>query len=512
MTIVEAISRMRSPAFKTAVRTARLGRSLWSVLSFSLADNRIAPGRSLSVVLETGRISVVYASRFLSRIKIRGIRCYPFEEGKVPTPENLASAVALAINGLRIPRTQVTLVIPKAWAIMKTAEFPLTVKDNLSAVISYELDRLTPLSADRAFYDFRIIGEDKSRLKIMLAAMNSDILQPYLTALKEREIRIRRVTISTFAFAALGHYVNRSGSTIFIASHAGGYEGGLVRDGRLQISLAENFSSGDEQSRESMIAAAINPLIDMIKKEGQSPHVMVDHPLSEPRYSRLRDVIHAPVRFIREIDLGIECLNNVNPKEVSHMALGGALECLWTGTSKMNLLDRGIHESSRTPMALSIGILSILILLGVFWILSPLQIEEQRLEAIDREISIRKDEVKKVEALKKDVENIEKEIFTIRSFKTSRPMVMILLKELTRSLPKNAWLSRVRIAESIVEIEGYAASATELLPKLEASEYFKKVDFASPTIRDTRMKADRFAIKMEIEGLPEEKAGNGKQK
>ncbi len=80
-------------------------------------------------------------------------------------------------------------------------------------------------------------------------------------------------------------------------------------------------------------------------------------------------------------------------------------------------------------------------------------------------------------------------------------MTLDLLKEMTRVLPKNTWLSRVRFTESTVEIEGYAASAAETLPKLEASRYFKKVEFASPTTRDIRLNADRFIIKMEIEGF-----------
>ena len=46
---------------------------------------------------------------------------------------------------------------------------------------------------------------------------------------------------------------------------------------------------------------------------------------------------------------------------------------------------------------------------------------------------------------------------------------------------------------------------TGILPKLEDSRYFKKVEFASPTIRDTRLKADRFIIKMEIETPSAEK-------
>jgi Tfp pilus assembly protein PilN len=76
-----------------------------------------------------------------------------------------------------------------------------------------------------------------------------------------------------------------------------------------------------------------------------------------------------------------------------------------------------------------------------------------------------------------------------------------ILKELTTVLPKTSWLTRVRITETNVEIEGYAGSATELLPKLEASPFFKKAEFASPTFRDARMNSDRFIIKMEIEGI-----------
>ena len=156
-------------------------------------------------------------------------------------------------------------------------------------------------------------------------------------------------------------------------------------------------------------------------------------------------------------------------------------------------------------MALTLLLLAVLVASGLFWMVSPLQIEERKIEIIDQEIAARKDEVKKVEALKKEREGLEKEIAAINAFRTSRPMALNLLRELTRTLPSNVWLSRVRFTESTAEIEGYAASATDILPKLEASRYFKKVEFASPTTRDVRLNADRFIIKMETEELPEEK-------
>jgi hypothetical protein len=66
-------------------------------------------------------------------------------------------------------------------------------------------------------------------------------------------------------------------------------------------------------------------------------------------------------------------------------------------------------------------------------------------------------------------------------------------------------LTRLKITDKTVDIEGYSASATEIILKLENSKYFQKVEFASPTFRDPRQNNDRFVIKMEL------KSNNNKQ-
>ena len=390
MTTGEMIRISTSLFSETAMSIARMGRILRNVLFFSLADDRIAPKRHLSVLLESGGASVVLRSRFLSRMKTRRILRYPFEAGTYPTPDSLASVVALAMNALKVTGAQMRLVVPKAWTVVKTAEFPLVVKDTLSDVIAYELDRLTPLSPEKAFYDFRILAEDENRIRILLAAIKAEKLQPYLDALTEKGITI----------------------------------GGVSTAGVPGLDPEEN---------------------------------------------------------------------------------GGVVD-------KINLLEKGIHQRPKTPMALTVLLLALLFASGLFWMASPLQIEVKKIEIINREIAVRKDEVKKVEALKKEIAGLEKEIAAIDAFRTARPLTINLLKEMTQVLPNNVWLSRVRFTESAAEIEGYAASAADTLPKLEASRYFKKVEFASPTTRDVRLNADRFIIKMEIEGLPDGKERNEQKK
>ncbi len=56
MTTAEIIRISTSFASETAVNIARMGRLLRDVLFFSLADERIAPERRLSVLLESGGV------------------------------------------------------------------------------------------------------------------------------------------------------------------------------------------------------------------------------------------------------------------------------------------------------------------------------------------------------------------------------------------------------------------------------------------------------------------------
>ena len=48
-----------------------------------------------------------------------------------------------------------------------------------------------------------------------------------------------------------------------------------------------------------------------------------------------------------------------------------------------------------------------------------------------------------------------------------------------------------------IQLDGFARAASELIPKLEESERFKNVKFASPTTK--AQERDRFSISMELE-------------
>jgi general secretion pathway protein L len=476
-------------------------KSVWAplrrVLAFSLADESVAPAKNVTVSIEKGVLSVAYATRIFSRIRVKGFKTYPVEE-KFPGPESLASSVALAMNALGAPGADITLSIPKAWTIIKIAEFPSTVKDNISDVVSYEMDRLTPFSPGEVLYDFRILKENKERLSLLLVAVRADMINPYREALAEKGFHVSRVTLNLSGAGALCSHVDKCSDFVFVKVGDKEYEGAVFSDGSLANAFTGNFGSGDERTKLDTLVAEIESLAGEAGKEGKSPRVMVS---LKDRNSSLGEMLKLrltmPLRILEETDMSI----GLRAREVPFDAAGGAIESLRSQPRGLNLLLKGQQEREKPPITLTIILIIALIAVLSVYLVAPVKIEGNRLQEIERQITMRKDEVRKVEALKKDIGALESEISSITSFKEDRPMALAILKELTTILPKTAWLSRARITGTTVEIEGYAVTATELLPKLEGSKYLKKVEFASPTFRDARMNADRFSIKMEIEGL-----------
>lgn len=482
------------------------------LLTFSLADDSIYPAKTISVSLDKDSLSVVYGSRLFSRMKIQGIREYPFE-GRYPQPEVFASSLALAISDFGARNAQVTLCIPKAWTVIKTAEFPVTVRENLSNVIAYELDRITPFTAANAFYDFRVLGESDGKLSILVVATRADVVQSYIDALREKGISVSRVTANLSGIETLCRFIGMKRDIVYFELSKDGFEGALFHNNSVSNVLTGNFSTDDERSHAELIVREISSLAETVKSSGGEPRVMVHLREANPGLKELlRAQLQQSVLFLNETDIRIK--HPSYEGGLPYAALGGAVESLWPRANKLDLLTKGVHTAAKVPKFLTVLLLLIILGLWIVYLIAPLQIEEKRLEEIDRQISSRKEEVKKVEALKSEREALEGEIATVNNFKENRRMTIDILKELTAILPKSAWLSRVRVSPTNVDLEGYASSATGLLSKLEASPFFKKVEFSSPTFRDTRMNADRFNIKMEMEGVnieatkPEEETGD----
>ncbi len=504
-----ALQKLVTISSESIEKVKRIVEPVRKILFLSLGDETILPKRCLALSIEPGYLSIVYGSRLFSRIKVRAARTTLFEENKFPAPANVASALALARNELKALRSEVTLSIPKTWAVARLTELPDTVKENLADVISYELDRWTPFTSGNALYDFRVLGEENGKLSIMLIAAKADLINPYLEAIREKGITVNRVTVSPSAIATFCSHGHPQSSAIFTNLGTGTYEVGLVLDKGLASFCAGSIDPDNPQPGLDAVIKEIDRCAVAAAMQGGTPRLLLCAPEGDIG-RQLRGRVPSAIDLYEGANARLNL--PLSAGRIPAAAAGSMLESLLPQAKGFNLLKKGRHEKETTPLVFTVALVVVLLALGILYVIAPLKMEERRLEEIERRVTGIRGEVKKVEALKKEVDALETEASTIDGFKKDRPMTLLILKELTGILPKSAWLTRARITDTTVEIEGYAAAATELLSKLEASPYLKKVEFASPTFRDVRLNSDRFVIKMEIEVPGKEAEGKVKQK
>jgi Tfp pilus assembly PilM family ATPase/Tfp pilus assembly protein PilN len=499
------IKRLSSLASSSFSLFQRIWNPLCGILSLSPADENFYPAKNISVSIERGRLSVAYGSRFLSKITMRKSRQYTYEEGRYPQPDFLASSLTLFLSEFGASGVDVTFLIPKAWTIIQTVDLPVTVRENLPEVLSYELDRLTPFSAENALYDYRVISTDAEKLRVMLVVARADIVKPYLDILSVSGINVSRISVSLSSFQTVLHHVDSKFDNIIFLSVIGKeYEGALFSNGEIKESFAGSFSGEDQQAQVQTITSALSPLMNNVKQHGKSPAVItLLQDMNASLKESLRQSIGFPVSSLHEMDMKITMQEKTD--KIPYAAIGCTLESLLPKAHRINLLSKGFNEKSSSPKILTIVLLCIILSIWIVYLLSPLKVESRKLQAIDHQISIRKDAVMNVNELKNELKSLNTDIETIYTFKHDKPSAMNVLKELTTILPKSTWLTRIRISETRVQIEGYAASASGLLSKLETSPYFQKAEFAAPTFRDKRLSASRFNIKVEFEGTDAKK-------
>jgi general secretion pathway protein L len=82
--------------------------------------------------------------------------------------------------------------------------------------------------------------------------------------------------------------------------------------------------------------------------------------------------------------------------------------------------------------------------------------------------------------------------------RSSTPLVVAVLNEVTRVLPDNTWLDRVEVNQGQVRLQGESEQAAILLALFEDSAMFSDAKFSSTITRNARSERDRFGIEVSI--------------
>lgn len=403
------------------------------------------------------------------------------------------------------------LGVPREKTIVRQIDLPLAVEENLPQVISYELERYIPFTVEEVYFAYQVIqrGVEENLLRIFLVAMKKESLEYYLDILKEAQIEPTIVEISSTALL----------NTILF-NHSG-LDKGLRAIIHLEDSFLEILLFQGKSLKYSRVLTLNGDISSPLKGElecalwEEARHgyncSIKELIINDARVESTNNNIFAAIQEVTGIGTSaidpfkkIKALPGTRPTPSTNLVypIGLGLRGVDRGWSKINLLPIELRKKKKKGRVLTTLILIGLVLLLSIANLSTHLIKERRdLSRLEASIARLKTQVSFVEQQQKKADEIIKEIRFFDAAQNSQPSKLEILKELTNILPADAWLTNLTFGESRLVIDGFASSASDLIPLLDRSPLFQNVEFDSPITKGMES-SERFKIKLEIEIAP----------
>ncbi len=164
-------------------------------------------------------------------------------------------------------------------------------------------------------------------------------------------------------------------------------------------------------------------------------------------------------------------------------------------TLHYNLLPQKLHDKPDQRKRIVNGLLLVL-LFALISLTAFMPIWMQRSYMLDLEDEVRqsKKAALEVKALKKDAQDMLRESNYLLEKKSTEPILVEMLNELSMRIPDDTWLTNINYRESKLQIHGQSPSASALIEVIEASSYFENVSFVSPVNQDRNTGLERFQI------------------
>jgi len=461
----------------------------------------------LGIDFRQNHLILTFLRKTLNRIRLVDYRIYPlWSEGQKEVQQaQWISLITSFISKHQVNKERVAVSIPREKVVVRFIRLPLATKENLRKVLEYEAPKYTPFDKEEVYFDYQVLKEDRESLHLIAVFVRKTELDPYLSLLRRIGIRPDSVQIPSAAALNLFFYhegEKGTGNAVLLELSNPFCEMNLIqgKDWKESFHLALLPEKREARILQTLKQAGVNGgagqnfsfyVYGLDAAEGSLPEMSQGEALknfSPPPLGR------------------IEVGKNETKPDYIYASIGLPLQGLTSTRVGLNLLPQEMRRKIRQVAKPLFFVLLILALaLAGSWALGSYRYYRSELDRLRAEVKKKKPEVEAVERLQKKRGEIIKEITEMEKIATAEASRIEILRGLTEALPPTVWIWNLKCSGKDVEISGFADSAAELIPILDKSPLFEKVEFASPVTkeRDRRGTAEkereRFKIKMKLE-------------
>jgi len=462
---------------------------------------------SFGIDFRQNHLVLTLLKRSFGRIKLVDCGIHPIlpENQKEERQAQIVSLINTFISKHQISRERISISIPREKAVVRFIRLPIATKENLRRVLEYETSKYTPFERGETCFDYHILKEEKEWLDLLAVFVKKVDVDHYLSSLKK--IRIQPISIQVPFTAALNLFFYNEGakekevSVLFDVSDLF-FEMNLIQERNLRETLHLPLPSEGKESRMMNTLQRSGLKGDSLSKA----EVFVYGLGSDDRMvASLKEIDQIKGVFFPPLNR-VEVEERVSEVHRIYASIGVPLKGLVKTRFDLDLLPFEMRKKVRQiGKPLLVILISIALFLSLTWGIGVSMRYRKELNAIAAEIKKRRPEVEAVEKLQKQKEEFGKEISGLGKVKMEEVSKIEMLRELTQLLPNTVWVWNFKYNGKEIEISGFADSASDLIPLLDKSSLFEKVEFLAPVTkeritigRETKEK-ERFKIKARLE-------------
>jgi Tfp pilus assembly protein PilN len=462
---------------------------------------------SFGIDLRKQNLILTLLKKSFTKVLLADYAIHPISpEGQKEDREaEIISLVNAFISKHRIKKEKVSIAIPRDKVVARFIKLPVATKENLRKVLEYEASRYTPFENGEFYFDYQILKEEKEWLCLFVLFVRKVDVDYYLALLKK--IGIQPVSVQIPSTAALNLFF---------------------------------YNEGTKENETSVLLNVTEPFFEMDVLQGKEWKESFHLPL--PREERASRIIHTLKRssqdvpsaskstfFVYGLDADETILTDLEAGQVERVlapplnrmdtsreiskpykiypSIGIPLKELVATRFNLNLLPFEMRKRVRQiGKPLVIILASLALALTLTWGAGTIVGYRGELNSVNDEIRKRKPEVEAISKLQKQKDECCKEISALEKIQTGEVSKTDLLEELTKILPDTVWIWNFKYTGKEIEISGFADSASNLIPLIDKSPLFEKVEFLAPVTKERLMRGtdakeyERFKIKARIEG------------
>ena len=463
---------------------------------------------SLGIDFRQNHLILTFLKRSLGKIRLVDYGIHPIfpESQKEEREAQVISLVNSFISKHQIYKERTSVSIPREKVVVRFIRLPAATKENLRKVLEYESPRYTPFEKGETYLDYQILKEEKEWLHLFAVFVRKTDVDACLSLLKKVGIKPLSIEIpSTGAFNLFSYNEGaKEGEPSILFDVADlFYEMNLIqernltesfhlplpseeRGAKMMNTLKRSGLKGDSLSKSTLFVYGLGADEGMLSSLKEA--------------NQIKGVSYPP---LHRIEAG---------KELSKLykiygPLGVALKGLTKTRLDLNLLPFEMRRKVRQiGKPLFIILTSLALALSLAWGMGIFIRYRNEIKVIKTEMKKKKPAAEAVEKLQRQKEELRKEMSEFEKIKSGEVSKIEMLRELTQLLPNTVWIWNLKYTGKEIEISGFADSASDLIPLLDKSPLFEKLEFLTPVTKERVMmgseakEKERFKVKMRLEG------------